>query len=151
MKGYLDLALVLFLLRKDLLLILLLHQLKQMQPSALRSAGGEKKKKKVSTTALNQMLDLMEAGSRCGTSQSFHSCGSVSPLLRISSTRARRVSRELGLMNGRFLPGTKESSSGLRQRPLKRARYFASALGHLTRGGGLFWKIQAPKPVPLCD
>lgn len=38
------------------------------------------------------------------TSQSFQISGSVSPLLWISCTKALRVSRELGLMNGRLFP-----------------------------------------------
>lgn len=52
------------------------------------------------------------------TWQSFQISGSVSPLLWISCTKALRVSRELGLMNGSFL-SCANPSSVLRQRLLR--------------------------------
>lgn len=55
----------------------------------------------------------------CGhlTSQFFQTSGSVWPLLWISCTSARSVSRELGLMNGRGLSEPNSSASG--HRPLR--------------------------------
>ena len=59
------------------------------------------------------------------TSQSFQISGSVSPLLWISWTKALRVSRELGLMNGRFFPCS-NASFVLRHRLLQQSHILIS-------------------------